>query len=105
MINSFNVNRNNTIHNRTSSQFRFLRLKKSAASGERINRSSGDTIGKARDPNFRAGPSDNLPYMKNVNQALSRLDFLERVLAEASYQGALDSAARMIGPTSINFLK
>jgi hypothetical protein len=56
----------------------------------------------AKDLNTGIGISGNSSYMKNINQALSRLDFIERVLAEVTYQGALAAAARMIGPVPLD---
>lgn len=98
----FNTKMSHAIHKRASSQFRFIRLQTAAGPAGNINRPSEDPIGKTKDPNFRFGLSGNSPYLKNINQAISRLNFLDRMLAEAAYRGALASAARMIQAAPID---
>jgi len=99
---AFDTKMSATFLNRSTSRFRFAPLQKLNGSGRKIYRPADGPIGGGGDQNFGIGMPESSNYMKNINQALSRLDFLERVLAEASYRGALDSAARMIHPASLD---
>lgn len=87
---------NGKTRNQALSQFRFLRLQLQGDSdGSNIGISSV-FAGKNRCPDNVADLAKIPPLMKNINRSLSRLDFLEQALAGASYQAALESAARMI---------
>ena len=87
---------NGKTRNQALSQFRFLRLPAPADSDGRINGISSITAGIDRGPDKKIDLSKIPPLMKNINRSLSRLDFLEQALAGASYQAALESAARMM---------
>jgi flagellin-like hook-associated protein FlgL len=85
------------------SQFRIPHLKTLARSGSRINRPLDDPNGISEDLGFRSDLQESSQFRISINQAFSQSDISARALAEAEYQDALASAARMIQPSSYNF--
>jgi hypothetical protein len=89
--------------NLTLSQFRIPHLKTLARSGSRINRPLVDPNGISEDPGFRFHKPEISQFRINIDRVFPRPNSSARALAEAEYQDALASAARMIQPSSYKF--
>lgn len=76
-----NMIMNTVTRNLALSQSRFLRLQTMASSGRRINRPSDDPIGIAKDLGFRSDLSEISQFRKNIDQAVSWLNFSDQALA------------------------
>jgi len=109
-----NMIMNTVTRNLALSQSRFLRLQTMASSGRRINRPSDDPIGIAKDLGFRSDLSEISQFRKNIDQAISWLNFSDQALGnineliseakELTVQFAndtYDQHARIAGATQI----
>ncbi len=109
-----NMIMNTVTRNLSLSQSRFLQLQIMASSGRRINRPSDDPIGITKDLGFRSELSDISQYRKNIDHAVSWLNFSDQALGninelissakELNVQFAndtYDSNARIAGATQI----